>query len=133
MTLVAEHGLSWPRNKKNLRQIKKLIPGKKGVYVLSHGAMPMHVGKGIIASRVRKHARRGSSKSGYWDHFSWFVINNGFQDEIEVLILRSLPFYVRNLNRQTGSLGTKKAKAEDKRPDLIDLPKLGHTKKRKKI
>ena len=132
MALVAEHGFSWPRNRKNLRQIKKLIPAKKGVYVLSHGAMPMYVGKGTIASRVRGHARPGSSKSKYWDHFSWFVINGGFHDEIEVLILRSLPFYVRNLNRQTGSFGKRKAIAPDQTPDLIPLPKLGHKKKKRR-
>jgi len=132
MSLVAEHGFSWPRNKKNLSQINKLIPGKKGVYVLSHGAMPMYVGKGIIASRVRRHARKGSSKGKYWDRFSWFVINDGFHDEIEVLILRFLPFYVRHLNRQTGSFGKTKAKPEDRTPDLIEIPKFGHEKKKRK-
>src|SRR5229473_3428862 len=78
MTLVGEHGFSWPRNAKNLAQIKRLLQRKKGVYVLSHGAMPMYVGKGKIASRVRGHAKKGSTKSKYWDHFSWFVINGGF-------------------------------------------------------
>jgi hypothetical protein len=65
MTLVEEYGFSWPRNKKNLQQIKKLLRGKKGVYVLSHGAMPMYVGKGKIASRVRGHAKKTSSKSRF--------------------------------------------------------------------
>jgi len=132
MNLVAEHGFSWPRNEKNLQQIKTAIQNKKGVYVLSHGAMPMYVGKGIIAKRVRAHAKKGSSKRKYWDHFSWFVIKHGLQDELEVVILRSLPFYVRNLNRQTGSFGTRSFKAKDKHPVLIPLPKLGHKKKTKK-
>src|SRR6516164_7877753 len=70
--------------------------GVERVYVLSHGAMPMYVGKGKIASRVRGHAKRASTKSKYWDHFSWFVINGGFQDELEVVLLRTLPFYVRS-------------------------------------
>lgn len=132
MTLVGEHGLSWPRNKKNLQQIKKLLHSKKGVYVLSHGAMPMYVGKGKIASRVRGHAKKSSSKNKYWDHFSWFVINGGLEDELEVVLLRTLPFYVRSLNRQTGSLGKKRVKADDDKPELIPLPKLGHKRKRKK-
>jgi hypothetical protein len=133
MTLVGEHGFSWPRNAKNLAQIKKLLHGKKGVYVLSHGAMPMYVGKGKIASRVRGHAKNASTKSKYWDHFSWFVINGGFQDELEVVLLRTLPFYVRSLNRQTGSLGKKnRIAAEDHTPECIPLPKLPHEKKRKK-
>jgi hypothetical protein len=131
MTLVGDHGFSWPRNKKNLQQIRKLLHGKKGVCVLSHGAMPMYVGKGKIASRVRGHARTTSSKSRYWDHFSWFVINGGFENELEVVLLRTLPFYVRSLNRQSGSLGKKRIKADDDRPDLIPLPKLGHKTKRK--
>jgi len=133
MTLVGKHGFSWPRNSKNLAQIRKLLMGKKGVYVLCHGAMPMYVGKGKIASRVRGHAKKGSTKSKHWDHFSWFVINGGFQDELEVVLLRTLPFYVRSLNRQTGSLGKKnRFKPEDGTPDCIPLPKLPHKKRKKK-
>jgi len=132
VTLVGQHGFSWPRNKRNLQQIKKILRGKKGVYVLSHGGMPMYVGKGKIASRVRGHAKKGSSKSKYWDHFSWFVIHGGFENELEVVLLRTLPFFVRSLNRQTGSLGEKRIRAGDDKPELIPLPKLGHKKKRKK-
>lgn len=133
MTLVGEHGFSWPRNEKNLAQIKKVLRGKKGVYVLSHGAMPMYVGKGKIASRVNGHAKTKSSKSKYWDHFTWFVIKGGFQGDLEVMLLRTLPFYVRSLNRQTGSL-TKKNRitAVDPGPVVIPLPKLPHKKKRNK-
>jgi hypothetical protein len=67
--------------------------------------MPMYVGKGLIASRVRGHAMKRSSKNKYWDHFTWFVIKkSGYEGELEVILLRTLPFYVRSLNRQTGSL-----------------------------
>jgi hypothetical protein len=70
--------------------------------------MPMYVGKGQIAKRVKGHARPGSSKTRYWDHFSWFVIDNSrFESQLEIILLRSLPYYVRSLNRQTGSLGRK--------------------------
>src|SRR5271168_2232277 len=100
--LVHEHGIAWPRNDNNLRKIKKEIGKKTGVYVLAHGAMPMYVVKGQIAKRVRGHARPGSSKTKYWDHFSWFVLDNPpFESQLEVILLRSLPFYVRSLNRQT--------------------------------
>lgn len=133
MSLVCEHGFPWPRNEKNLQEIKRICKGKKGVYVLSHGAMPMYVGKGKIASRVRGHAKEDSSKSKYWDHFSWFVINNGFENEIEVMLLRSLPFFVRSLNRQTGSLGRKnRRKPVDGTPKVVDLPKLWHKRKKRK-
>ena len=133
MALVGKHGFSWPRNSENLKRIKQLLKGKTGVYVLSHGAMPMYVGKGNIASRIAGHAMKGSSKSRYWDHFSWFVINSGHEDEIEVILLRTLPFYVRSLNRQTGSLGrNNRIKFAKKEPDLVDLPKVGLKRKKKK-
>src|SRR5580693_2145405 len=107
-TLVYDYGIAWPRNKENLRKIKKHLGKKTGVYVLTHGAMPMYVGKGQIAKRVKGHARPGSSKTRYWDHFSWFVIDNSrFESQLEIILLRSLPYYVRSLNRQTGSLGRK--------------------------
>jgi len=74
MALVGKHRFSWPRNDKNLQHLEGLVKGKTGLYVLSHGAMPMYVGKGKIAGRIAGHAKKRSSKSRYWDHFSWFVI-----------------------------------------------------------
>jgi hypothetical protein len=133
--LVSEYGIAWPRNAKNLKKIKKDLGKKTGVYVLTHGAMPMYVGKGQIAKRVKGHARPGSSKTKYWDHFSWFVLDNsGFEGQLEVIILRSLPFYVRSLNRQTGSLGKKNRIQPVPKcgPDWIKLPRLGHKRKTRK-
>src|SRR5437899_1602437 len=134
MTLVGEYGFAWPRNKKNLSEIKKRLKKKKGIYVLTHGAMPMYVGKGLIASRVRGHAMKRSSKNKYWDHFTWFVIKKaGYEAELEVILLRTLPFYVRSLNRQTGSLlRMNRVRPEDDHPDLVPLPRLGHKRKKKK-
>ena len=131
--LVSEHGFSWPRNKKNLKQLKKEIGKKKGVYVLAHGGMPMYVGKGQIAKRITSHARPGSSKSQYWDSFSWFVIDGGLDGEVEVILLRSLPFYVRSLNKQTGSLRKKNRKRPESKdgPDWIKLPRLIRKRKKK--
>jgi len=134
-SLVAEHGIAWPRNAENLKKIKQDIGKKTGVYVLTHGGMPMYVGKGQIAKRVKGRARPGSSKSGYWDHFSWFVLGNSqFESHLEVILLRSLPFYVRSLNKQTGSLGRKNRirPVPDCRPDWIKLPRLVHKRKKKK-
>jgi hypothetical protein len=133
--LVSLHGLSWPRNKENLKKLKQVLRKRKGVYVLAHGAMPMYVGKGQIARRVNAHARPGSSKAQYWDYFSWFVIDTkGFEGEIETVLLRSLPFYVRSLNKQTGSLNKKNRiwPEENQRPDWIELPRLIRKKRRKK-
>lgn len=134
MKLVGMYGLAWPRNEENLKKIKEDIGKKKGIYVLFHGAMPMYVGKGKISSRVRGHARPRSSKSRYWDHFSWFVIKRrGFESELEVILLRTLPFYVRSLNRQTGSLGKKNRREPTPKlpPIQISLPRLGYKKKKK--
>ncbi len=133
--LVSEHGFAWPRNQQNLKKLKKEIGKKKGVYVLAHGAMPMYVGKGQIAKRVIAHARPGSSKGQYWDYFSWFVIEEtGLEGEVEVILLRSLPFYVRSLNKQTGSLDKKKRKkpVSKQRPDWVELPRLVPKRKKKK-
>lgn len=135
MRLVGEYGLVWPRNAVNLEKLKNDLRRKKGIYVLTHGAMPMYVGKGKIASRVNGHSKPRSSKAKYWDHFSFFVINkSGFESELEVILLRALPFFVRSLNRQTGSLGKKnRLEPIPKVPPVqISLPRLGYKKKKKK-
>jgi hypothetical protein len=132
--LVARYGLAWPRNRENLKKIKEDIGKKTGVYVLTHGAMPLYIGKGQIAIRVNGHAREGASKSKYWDHFSWFVIGkSSFESHLEVMLLRSLPFYVRSLNRQTGSLGKEnRVRPVNPQPDLVPFPKMAHKRKKKK-
>jgi hypothetical protein len=133
--LVHRYGYSWPRNPKNLVQIKRDLGKATGVYVLTHGAMPMYVGKGQIAKRVNAHAREGSAKGKYSDNFTWYVIDNSaLESQLEIMLLRSIPFYVRSLNRQTGSLGRKnRLKPLHKEgPVWIKLPSLGHKKKRKK-
>lgn len=61
MSLVGKYGFAWPRNKKNLAKIKALLKKKKGMYVLTHGAMPMYVGKGMMQvgyADTRRHVLR---------------------------------------------------------------------------
>jgi hypothetical protein len=133
MGIVGLYGLRWPRNKKNLADLKKLMGKRNGLYILANGSMPLYIGKGRVASRVRGHARPASTKSAYWNYFSWFEILKPAKDgELERLLLQVLPFYVRSLNKQTGSLGRENRRYfEDKNPKVVDFPKLVPKKKRK--
>src|SRR6266851_3008632 len=133
MGIVGLYGLRWPRNPKNLARLKKLMGKRTGLYVLANGSMPLYIGRGHVARRVRAHNRPGGSKSKYWNYFSWFEILKPASDvELECLLLRVLPFYVRSLNKQTGSLGkNNRQKFPDKMPKVVDFPKL-LPKKRKK-
>jgi hypothetical protein len=45
---------------------------------------------------------KSKSKHEFWDHFSWFeILDENMQREIEALLLASLPFYLRVLNKQS--------------------------------
>jgi hypothetical protein len=124
--------LRWPRNPKNLAKLRKLMRKRTGLYVLANGSMPLYIGKGIVARRVRAHAREGGSKSKYWNYFSWFEIPQPRDGELECLLLQVLPFYVRSLNRKTGSLGKKNRQYfDDENPKTVDFPKLLPKKKKK--
>jgi hypothetical protein len=134
MSLIGLYGLSWPRNETNLEELKRIVKGKKGIYVLANGAMPLYVGKGDIVSRVVSHGAERAWKSKYWNYFSWFVVPKAERgNELENLLLSVLPFFVRSLNRQTGSLGRKnRRKPPDKNPITVKLPKLARGRKRSK-
>jgi len=125
MAVVGLYGLRWPRNKENLARLKKVMGKRTGLYVLANGSMPLYIGKGRVARRVLTHDRPGASKSKYWNYFSWFEILKPASDgELECLLLQVLPFYVRSLNKQTGSLGkNNRQKFPDKTPKVVDLPK----------
>jgi hypothetical protein len=105
MALIKQFGLHWPRNAENLEEIEDVAGHKSGIYVLYHGAMPVYIGRGAISARLLSHAKEGSKKEQFWDRFSWFVVGNSKQErELESLLLETLPFYVRSLNKQTGKL-----------------------------
>ncbi len=102
MQIVTAYGTMWARNTENIRQIPKSSDGGQGVYILFDGSMPVYVGKGNIRSRVTK-ARRSRRRSQLWDRFSWYAIKDPkMMHDIEVLILRILPPYLRALTRQDG-------------------------------
>jgi len=97
--LVGSYGSLWARNKENIRRLREI--GKLyGVYVLCDGSMPVYIGRGKISSRIRRH-QRSKSRGQFWDHFSWYAIpNRRFEADVEALLLRMLPFFLRSLNKQ---------------------------------
>ena len=126
MALIKQFGLHWPRNQENLDEIEDLAGHKSGVYVLYHGAMPVYIGRGAISSRLRSHAKEGSKKGQFWDRLSWFVVGKrDAERELESLLLETLPFYVRSLNKQSGRL-LKKLQVMAPSRELYDvaLPRL---------
>ena len=103
MQIVTAYGTMWPRNAKNIRR----IPGRRsgfgrGVYILFDGSMPVYAGKGNIRQRIYA-ARRSKRKGQFWDRFSWYAVRDPkMMHDIEVLILRMFPRYLRPLTRQDG-------------------------------
>ncbi len=97
--LVSSYGTLWARNKQNIRRLRG--EGKLwGVYILCDGSMPVYIGRGKLASRITQH-QRSKSRGQFWDHFSWYAIpDRRFEADVEALLLRMLPFYLRSLNKQ---------------------------------
>lgn len=96
--LVSRYGSLWARNKENIGKLRK--EGKLfGVYVLCDGSMPVYIGRGKLARRIRGHIR-SESRGQFWDHFSWFALaDRKFEADVEALLLKMLPFYLRSLNK----------------------------------
>ena len=101
IAIVKKYGTMWPRNFENIKRVPGTREGGQGVYVLFDGSMPIYVGKGNIRSRLRSH--KGGSKGQLWDRFSWYVLEDKkMMHDIEVLILKALPTYLRALTKQDG-------------------------------
>ena len=126
MALIKAVGVQWPRNEENLDDLEDAIGRQSGIYLLYHGAMPVYIGRGILTNRLGSHHGERSKKAKYWDRFSWFVVNSvGKEKELESLLLQSLPFYIRVLNKQTAKF-PRKIRVPHKQDDLpyVALPKL---------
>ena len=97
--LIGSYGTLWARNKENIRRLREI--GKLyGVYLLCDGSMPVNIGRGKLSSRIRRH-QRSKSRGQFWDHFSWYAIRDRrFEADVEALLLRMLPFFLRSLNKQ---------------------------------
>ena len=75
----------------------------KGVYILFDGSMPVYVGKGNIKQRVSG-AKRSRKRGQLWDRFSWYGLKDAnMMHDIEVLVLRMLPPYLRALTTNKGN------------------------------
>ena len=94
----------WARNTENIESIPGSKQGGQGVYILYDGSTPVYIGMGNIRQRIRK-ARKSKRRGRMWDHFSWYIPSRGVSmRDIEALLLRMLPVYLRILNRQQGNL-----------------------------
>lgn len=109
--IVSAYGTMWARNVSNIR----LIPSNAiGVYILFDGSMPVYVGKGNIRDRIIA-AKRSGRRGQLWDHFSWYALQDpSTMHDIEVLILRMLPRYLRALTRQDGHFVKAKRRLQNK-------------------
>lgn len=134
MGFVEAHGELWPRNEQSFKALRKDARNPVGVYVLRDGTMPLYIGEGHIASRIKRHHKSGS-RGGYWDYFSWYAIpNKKHRKEIESLLLRLLPYYLRSLNKQRGRLpGSHRYGPNKAAPDYVKKPQLAPRKKSKKM
>jgi hypothetical protein len=108
-------GEMWARNLPNINR----IPGRRekggtGVYVLFDGSMPVYVGKGNLKSRVNG-ARNSKKRKQFWDHFSWYSLDPEMMHDIEALVLRMLPPYLRSLTKQKGQFRDAKRIRENKK------------------
>lgn len=105
MRVVSKFGEMWARNPGNIGHIpRSKEDGGKGVYVLYDGSMPVYVGKGNLHSRIYG-ARVSRRRGQLWDHFSWYALaDRKMMHDIEALVLRMLPPYLRSLTRQKGNL-----------------------------
>jgi len=120
MTIVTMFGEMWTRNFQNIQAVPKSKKGGRGVYVLYDGSMPMYIGKGNIQSRIRS-AHRSKTRGRQWNYFSWYAMNDQHAiHDMEVILLRSLPFYLRIFNRQRGKFwGAKRQHEKDEKPAKI--------------
>ncbi len=95
-------GEMWARSESNLKDLGSRLKDLEGVYVLYDGSTPVYIGKGCIVDRI-KAADASERRGDFWDHFSWYVIDNpDLMHDVEVLLIRMLPPYLRFLNRQEG-------------------------------
>lgn len=128
--LVIKYGTLWARNRGNIRRLR--AEGKLwGVYVLCHGAMPLYVGRGRLARRIDRH-QRSKTRSQFWDHFSWYAISDRtLEADVEALLLRMLPFYLRSLNKARPRFAdAERIEQVSRVADPIKLPKFA-TKRRR--
>lgn len=134
MELIKQFGERWARNSENIKD--KRMPGKKkggqGVYILYDGSTPVYIGKGNIRARLMD-ADKDKRREKSWDRFSWYVIKDkNLIHDVEVLLIRMLPLYLRYLTRQRGhfkGVRSTDQKKANRTPTYIAPPKFMRTGK----
>jgi hypothetical protein len=88
--------------------------------------MPVYVGRGWILTRLEK-ARKSRTRRRFWDYFSWYAIpDEDLQKDTEALLIKTLPYYLRLLNKKNESFALpKRSEKQSKsiRPEAVDKPK----------
>ena len=102
MALMKQFGEMWARNPENIENVPGSSAGGQGVYILYDGSTPVYVGKGNVRQRLRA-AHNSGRRGNCWDRFSWYVLKDkDLIHDVEVLLIRALPLYLRYLTRQRG-------------------------------
>jgi hypothetical protein len=132
MQIVTVYGAMWARNTTNIRKIPSSKKGGQGVYILFDGSMPVYVGKGNISARLTS-ARRSKRRGQSWDRFSWYGLTDPrMMHDIEVLLLRVFPTYLRSLTRQDGKfVQADNVNEVDKIADVITRKSRSRSRSRK--
>ena len=105
--LIKEFGERWARTSLGHEDMRGENNGGQGVYILYDGSTPVYIGKGNIQARL-KAATKSKRRKDSWDHFSWYMIKNKkLIHDVEVLLIRILPQFLRHLTRQGGRFGEK--------------------------
>ena len=130
MKLVRQFGELWARNPENIDDVPGRSKGGQGVYILYDGSTPVYVGKGNIRQRLRDADKSGRRRNS-WNHFSWYVITNrDLIHDVEVLLIRILPLYLRYLTRQRGHFkGVGSTHQTNRIPKHIARPKFMRSSK----
>jgi hypothetical protein len=125
MGLVTKYGRMWARNDQNFKKLRE-EPNLKGLYILYDGSMPVYVGHGWISTRLKK-ARESSTRRRFWDYFSWYAIpDEELQKDTEALLIKTLPYYLRLLNKKNESFALPKRsvpQSKNNRPEAVVKPK----------
>jgi hypothetical protein len=131
--LICRFGEMWARNQVNISKVPGSKEGGKGI--LYDGSMPVYVGKGgagksSIHRRIVR-ATKSKTRSPFWDHFSWYVLDQPkLIHDAEVLLLRMLPPYLRSLTKQSGHfLGTDKHGERQQKREAVFIPRKAPRKK----
>ena len=126
MGLIQKNGEMWPRNPDTIKAIPGSKEGGQGIYILYDGSTPVYIGMGNIRQRIRN-ARTSERRGELWDHFSWYIPSDpALMRDLEALLLRMLPPYLRILNRQRGGLddAQKVPPPDNRTAEPIDRTKL---------